>query len=79
MTISDEQITTMHVMLAEYHRKLAKQASLSVVRDYHANLAQRFADEAVQIPRRAATLARFLEREKETMRQLDRDASNDFR
>ena len=79
MTMSDEQITTMHTLLAEYHRKLAKQACLSVVRDYHADLAQRFADEAVQIPRRAATLARFLEREKEKTRQLERDAAKYFR
>jgi len=42
------------------------------VRDYHADLAQRFADEATQIPRRAATLARFNEREKQVTRELGR-------
>src|SRR5260221_13924868 len=41
-------------------------------RDYHADLAQRFADEATQIPRRAATLARFNEREKQVTREHDR-------
>jgi hypothetical protein len=45
-------------MLAEYHRELAKGAQLHIVQDYHVDLAQRFADEATQIPRRAATLAR---------------------
>jgi hypothetical protein len=67
-----EQIAEMHSMLAEYHRKLAKEARLDIVRDYHLDLAQRFADEATQIPRRAATLARFHEREKQVTREFGR-------
>ncbi len=39
---------------------------------YHVDLAQRFADEATQIPRRAATLARFHEREKQVTWELAR-------
>ena len=34
-----EQIAEMHSMLAEYHRKLAKEARLDIVHDYHADLA----------------------------------------
>ena len=67
-----EQVAEMHSMLAEYHRELAKEARLDIVRDYHVDLAQRLADEATQIPRRAATLARFNEREKQVTREHDR-------
>jgi superfamily I DNA and/or RNA helicase len=67
-----EQVVEMHSMLAEYHRELAKGAQLDIVRDYHVDLAQRFADEATQIPRRAATLARFNEREKQVTREHGR-------
>jgi 2-oxo-4-hydroxy-4-carboxy--5-ureidoimidazoline (OHCU) decarboxylase len=67
-----EQVAEMHSMLAEYHRELAKEARLDIVRDYHVDLAQRLADEATQIPRRAATLARFHELEKQVTRELDR-------
>jgi len=67
-----EQVAEMHSMLAEYHRELAKGAQLDIVRDYHADLAQRLADEATQIPRRAATLARFHELEKQVARELGR-------
>ena len=67
-----EQVAEMHSMLAVYHRELAKAAQLDIVRDYHADLAQRFADEATQIPRRAATLARFNEREKQVTREHGR-------
>jgi hypothetical protein len=74
-----EQVAEMHSMLAEYHRMLAKQARLNIVHDYHADLAQRFADEATQIPRRAATIARLLEREKQTTRELGRADLKDFR
>jgi len=59
-----EQVAEMHSMLAEYHRKLAREARLDIVHDYHVDLAQRLADEATQIPRRAATLARFHETRK---------------
>ena len=67
-----EQVAEMHSMLAEYHLELAKEARLDIVRDYHVDLAQRLADEATQIPRRAATLARFHELEKQAARELGR-------
>ena len=67
-----EQVAELHSMLAEYHRKLAKEARLDIVRDYHVDLAQRLAVEATQIPRRAATLARFHELEKQVTRELGR-------
>ncbi len=57
--MTDEQLATMHSLLAEYHRNLAKEALLDVVQLYHADLAQRLADEAAQIPRRTATLERL--------------------
>jgi hypothetical protein len=53
-TVTDEHLAAMHRLLTEYHRKLAKKAMLDVVRQYHADLAQRLADEAAQIPRRTA-------------------------
>jgi hypothetical protein len=49
------------------------------VRDYHVDLAQRLADEATQIPRRAATLARFHEREKQVTWELARADLRDAR
>jgi hypothetical protein len=64
MTI--EQIAAMHAMLATYHRNRAKEAVLDVVQRYHVDLAQRFADEAIQIPRRTAIVERLLEREQQT-------------
>ena len=72
-----EQVAEMHSMLAEYHRQLAKQARLDIVHDYHVDLAQRLADEATQIPRRAATLARFHELEKQATRDLGRAGLTD--
>jgi hypothetical protein len=41
--MTDEQLAAMHRLLAEYHRRLAKEAVLDVVQQYHADLAQRFA------------------------------------
>ena len=58
-TKNDKQLATMHRLLAEYHRKLAKETILDVVQQYHADLAQRLADEAAQIPRRTAILERL--------------------
>ena len=54
--MTDEQLAAMHRLLADYHRKLAREAALDVVQKYHADLARRFADEAAQTPRRTATL-----------------------
>jgi 2-oxo-4-hydroxy-4-carboxy--5-ureidoimidazoline (OHCU) decarboxylase len=38
------QVAEMHSMLAEYHRKLAKEARLDIVRDYHVDIAQRLTE-----------------------------------
>jgi len=47
--MTDEQLAAMHRLLAEYHRRLAKEAILDVVQQYHSDLAQRLSDEAVLI------------------------------
>jgi hypothetical protein len=64
-TMTDEQLAAMHRLLANYHRKLATEAMLDVVQQYHADLAQRLADEAGLIPRRTAILERLHEREQQ--------------
>ena len=56
--MTDDQLAAMHRLLANYHRKLATEALLDVVQQYHADLAQRLADEAALIPRRTAILER---------------------
>jgi hypothetical protein len=71
--MTDEQLAAMHRLLAEHHRYLAKEAVLDVVQQYHADLAQRLADEAAQIPRRTAILERFHEREREQQNPEDGD------
>ena len=63
--MTDEQLAAMHRLLAEYHRRLAEEAVLDVVQQYHADLAQRFADEAALIPRRTAIVERLHERERQ--------------
>ena len=63
--MTDEQLAAMHRLLAEYHRRLAMDAMLDVVQQYHADLAQRFADEAALIPRRTAIVERLHEREQQ--------------
>jgi len=63
--MTDEQLAAMHRLLAEYNRKLATEAVLDVVQQYHADLAQRLADEAALIPRRTAILERLREREQQ--------------
>ena len=63
--MTDEQLAEMHKFLAEYHRGLARLAALDVVQQYHADLAQRLADEAAQIPRRTAIVERLHERERQ--------------
>jgi hypothetical protein len=65
--MTDEQLAAMHRLLAEYHRNVAKEAALDIVQQYHADLAQRLADEASQIPRRPAILARLYEREQQDL------------
>ena len=63
--MTDEQLADMHRLLAEYHRRLAKEAVLDVVQQYHSDLAQRLADEAAQIQRRTAIVQRLHEREQQ--------------
>ena len=63
--MTDEQLSEMHRLLAEYHRRLAKEAALDVVQQYHSDLAQRLADEAALIPRRTAIAQRLQERERQ--------------
>ena len=69
--MTDEQLSAMHRLLANYHRKLATEALLDVVQQYHADLAQRLADEAAQIPRRTTILQRLHERERRLQNVLD--------
>ena len=57
--MDDEQLADLHKFLAEYHRRLAKEAMLDVVQQYHSDLAQRLADEAALIPRRTAIAQRL--------------------
>ncbi|MBR1277154.1 hypothetical protein [Bradyrhizobium sp. AUGA SZCCT0283] len=59
MAMDDEQLADLHRFLAEYHRRLAKDAVLDVVQQYHSDLAQRLADEAALIPRRTAIAQRL--------------------
>ena len=61
----EQDLAHMHQLLAEYHRRLAKQAVLDVVQQYHSDLAQRLADEAAQIPRRTTIVERLQERERQ--------------
>lgn len=74
MSITDEQLSEMHRLLAEYHRRLAKEAALDVVQQYHSDLAQRLADEAALIPRRTAIAQRLQERERQ---ERDQERDND--
>ena len=57
--MDDEQLADLHRFLAEYHRRLAKEAVLDVIQQYHSDLAQRLADEAALIPRRTAIAQRL--------------------
>ena len=63
--MTDEQLADMHRLLAEFHRRLASEAALNVVQQYHSDLAQRLADEAALIPRRTAIVQRLHEREQQ--------------
>ncbi len=59
--MDDEQLADLYRFLAEHHRRLAKEAVLDVVQHYHADLAQRLADEAALIARRTAIAQRLRE------------------
>ena len=69
--MTNEQLAAMHRSLAEYHRNLAREAVLDIVQQYHADVAQRLADEAAQIPRRTVILKRLHERENRSQNVLD--------
>ena len=71
--MTDEQLAAMHRLLAEYHRKVATESLLDVVQQYHTDLAQRLADEAVLIPRRTAIVERLHEREQQKTEDGDVD------
>jgi hypothetical protein len=47
------------------------EATLDVVQHYHADLAQRLADEAAQIPRRTTIRERLHEREQQEKQKLE--------
>ncbi len=70
----DEQLADMHRFLAEHHRKLAREAVLDVVTQYHADLAQRLADEAALIGRRASIAQRLREGEQRKKEELQEKA-----
>jgi hypothetical protein len=69
--MDEEQLADMHKFLADYHRQLAKDAVLDVVQQYHADLAQRLADEATLIPRRSAIAQRLREGEQRKRREME--------
>ena len=69
--MTDEQLAAMHSLLAEYHRTRAEEAVLDIVQQYYADLAQRLATEAAQIPRRTVILKRLHERENRSQNDLD--------
>jgi hypothetical protein len=71
MPMDDEQLADLHRFLAEYHRRLAKEAMLDVVQQYHADLAQRLADEAALIPRRTAIAQRLRDGEQQKKNDLE--------
>ena len=71
--MTDEQLAAMHRLLAEYHRKVVTESLLDVVQQYHAELAQRLADEAALIPRRTAIVERLHEREQQKTEDGDVD------
>jgi hypothetical protein len=69
--MDDEQLADLHRFLAEHHRRLAKEAALDVVQQYHSDLAQRLADEAALIPRRTAIAQRLREGEQQKKNDLE--------
>ena len=69
--MDDEQLADLHRFLAEHHRRLAKEAALDVVQQYHTDLAQRLADEAALISRRTAIAQRLREGEQRKKNELE--------
>jgi hypothetical protein len=69
--MDDEQLADLHRFLAEHHRRLAKEAVLDVVQQYHSDLAQRLADEAALIARRTAIAQRLREGEQRKRSEME--------
>jgi hypothetical protein len=69
--MDDEELADLHKFLAEYHRRLAREAVLDVVQQYHSDLAQRLADEAALIPRRTAIAQRLREGEQQKRNEME--------
>lgn len=73
--MEDEELADLHKFLADHHRKLAREAVLDVVQQYHADLAQRLADEAALISRRTAIAQRLREGEQRKRNEMERAAA----
>lgn len=69
--MDDEQLADLHRFLAEHHRRLAKEAVLDVVQQYHSDLAQRLADEAALVSRRTAIAQRLREGERRKKNEME--------
>jgi hypothetical protein len=69
--MTDEELGDLHRFLAEYHRRLSREAVLDVVQQYHTDLAQRLADEAALIPRRTAIAQRLREGEQQKRSEME--------
>ena len=69
--MNDDELADLHKFLAEHHRRLAKEAALDVVQQYHADLAQRLADEAALIHRRTAIAQRLREGEQKKRQEME--------
>ena len=69
--MDDDELADLHKFLADYHRRLAKEAVLDVVQQYHADLAQRLADEAALIPRRRSIAQRLREGEQQKRQEME--------
>ncbi len=62
--MTDDEAARMHAALAGYHERLAKGAILDAIHEYHADLAERFANEVKRIPERVEARRRADERHK---------------
>jgi len=69
--MDDDELADLHRFLADYHRRLAKEAVLDVVQQYHTDLAQRLADEAALIPRRRSIAQRLREGEQQKRQEME--------
>ena len=69
--MDDERLADLHKFLADHHRRLAKEAVLDVVQHYHADLAQRLADEAALIFRRTSIAQRLREGEQQKRSEME--------